>query len=301
MDILYNPFSIARKVKRPLILDGAMGSLLQLHNVPRDEYMWMSMANITHPQEVIKLHREYIDAGADIITTNTFRTNPEAVRGYLLNTGKHAVEIKAAVRKSVNLAKEAVNGASMLIAGSNAPAEDCYQKEVTLTTDELCRNHEVHIKELFRYGCDFILNETMSHYAEIEAVSSICAKEGIPFVVSIFFDDEFKLLSGESIDEGVDCILKYKPQAVGFNCIRPELFLNFLCKWRLNFNWGIYMNCGSGSYNDDIITPGITPSDYKNIIKEMLKYDPSFIGGCCGTTPAHIKNLREIFDERISN
>ena len=72
MDVLYNPFSIARRMKRPLILDGAMGSLLQQHGVPRDEHLWMSLANITHPDAVTELHKQYIKAGADIIKTNTF-------------------------------------------------------------------------------------------------------------------------------------------------------------------------------------------------------------------------------------
>jgi methionine synthase I (cobalamin-dependent) len=59
------------------------------------------------------------------------------------------------------------------------------------------------------------------------------------------------------------------------------------------------MNCGSGEYTDNIITPGISPDGYKEIVKLVLKYNPSFIGGCCGTTPDHIKKIKEIFDERI--
>jgi methionine synthase I (cobalamin-dependent) len=63
MDLLFNPFSIARKMKRPLILDGAMGSLLKQHGIPRDECLWMSLANITHPDRVMELHKQYIGQG----------------------------------------------------------------------------------------------------------------------------------------------------------------------------------------------------------------------------------------------
>jgi len=300
MDIIFNPFSIARRMKRPLILDGAMGSLMQQHGVPRDEYLWMSLANITYPETVIKLHKEYIDAGADIITTNTFRTNPESIRKYSSRENKYNIELQNFVKRSVDLASQATSGTPVLIAGSNPPAEDCYQKEAKLTKEGYYRNHESHIKELKVNHCNFILNETQSHYIEIETILSICQRERIPFVLSIFFDDKFRLLSGETVYAAIQNILKYEPLAIGFNCIRPETFLEFISTQQLNFNWGVYMNCGNGDYKDEIITPGISPDKYKEIVKRVLRYNPSFIGGCCGTTPDHIKKIKEIFDERIN-
>jgi homocysteine S-methyltransferase len=301
MDVSNNPFSIAKRMKRPLILDGAMGSLLLQHGVPRDKFLWMSLANITHPDTVIELHKQYINAGANIITTNTFRTNPTAIEKYSSRASHYNNELQNFVQISVDLARKATNGTPVLIAGSNPPAEDCYQAESTLTKKEYYRNHEVHIKKLFYNHCHFILNETQSHYDEIEIVSSICMSENIPFVVSIFFDDNFRMLSGEKVDTAIRNILKYEPLAIGFNCIRPEIFLEFIGIKQLDFNWGVYLNCGSGKITDDIITPGITPNDYKEIVKRVLKYNPSFIGGCCGTTPEHIKKIKEIFDERIDH
>jgi homocysteine S-methyltransferase len=300
MDVSYNPFSIARRIRRPLILDGAMGSLLQMRGIPKDKYFWMSLANITHPDTVIELHKEYIDAGADIITTNTFRTNPEASREYKERDNNLYVELQYFIEKSVELARKAAGGTSVMIAGSNAPAEDCYQKEARLTKEDYYWNHELHIKKLILSGCNFILNETQSHYEEIETVSNICAKENIPFIVSMYFDEEFKLLSGEPVDTAIQSILKYNPLAIGFNCIRPETFLSFIKNQEFNFNWGVYMNCGGGNITDNIIIPGISADDYKEVVEKVLKYNPSFIGGCCGTTPNHIKKIKEIFDERIS-
>ena len=301
MDVLFNPFSIARRIKRPLLLDGAMGSILQQHGVPRDKNLWMSLANITHPEKVTELHRLYIEAGADIITTNTFRTNPEARRKYFLQENKHTFGLHDFVEKSVDLARKAAQGTPVLIAGSNPPAEDCYQIESKLTKDDYYKNHEIHIKKLFFNKCHFILHETQSHYDEIEIVSSICMKEKIPFIVSLFFSEDFRLLSGEPVDSVIQNILSYDPLAIGFNCIRPEIFLEFISTRQLNFNWGVYMNCGGGGYNDDIIKPGISPVEYKGIVKQILKYNPSFIGGCCGTTPDHIKKIKEILDERTYN
>jgi S-methylmethionine-dependent homocysteine/selenocysteine methylase len=222
-----------------------------------------------------------------------------AVSKYTQREKGNNLNLNNFVEQSVELAREASRWTSILIAGSNPPAEDCYQIESNQSIEDYYRNHEAHIERLFQSHCHFILNETQSHYNEIEIVSSICNEENIPFVVSVFFDDSFRLLSGEPVDTAIQNILRFEPLAIGFNCIRPETFLSFISKRQLEFNWGVYMNCGSGDYKDDIITPGISPIEYKEIVKQVLRFNPSFIGGCCGTTPDHIKKIKEIFDERI--
>ncbi|HSD65009.1 MAG TPA: homocysteine S-methyltransferase family protein, partial [Ignavibacteriaceae bacterium] len=112
-----NPFSLSKRIKRPLILDGAMGSLLQQNDVPIDKKAWVTFANIEYPDKVLKIHRDYVKAGADIITTNTFRTNPAALTEYCSTK-----QIKI-LRAAVMLAEEAVQNEPVFIAGSNAPAE----------------------------------------------------------------------------------------------------------------------------------------------------------------------------------
>jgi len=76
----FNLFTFSRKINRPLLLDGAMGSLLQQKGVKSEGELWTSVANLKIPELVFTIHDSYIKAGADIITTNTFRTNPLAVR-----------------------------------------------------------------------------------------------------------------------------------------------------------------------------------------------------------------------------
>ena len=73
-------FLFAKRSNRPLLLDGAMGSLLQQRGIKSHPHLWMSLTNITQPDEVVKIHKAYVKAGADIITTNTFRTNPVSVK-----------------------------------------------------------------------------------------------------------------------------------------------------------------------------------------------------------------------------
>ncbi len=175
-----NLFSVAKRINRPLILDGAIGSLLQQKLKPKGS-LWMSYANIGNPDKVYSIHKKYIEAGADIITTNTFRTNPTALKEF------PKLKSEKLVKAGVGLSLKAKNKLPILIAGSNAPAEDCYQEKRTITNKELSYNHKKHIDCLISSGCDFILNETQSHLDEIKIIAKYCFKQKVPYVVSFFF------------------------------------------------------------------------------------------------------------------
>jgi homocysteine S-methyltransferase len=291
-----NPFALSRRINRPLILDGAMGSMLQQSGIKSRGSMWMSLANIKQPEIVCQIHKNYIKAGADIITTNTFRTNPAAVENY-----DKRLNCEKLVKDSVKLALEASNNLPVFIAGSNAPAEDCYQVERKLSLKELELNHYKHIDYLMESGCHFILNETQSHFDEIKIICKYCLKNNIPYLISLFVDENLKILSGEELDDVVKFILEYKPLAVGINCILQETFMKFHNKAKLNFFWGAYLNCGSGDFTDDNIKCGISPSSYKETIKNILPKSPSFIGACCGSTPKHIMEIKKLLDGTIKN
>ncbi len=291
-----NPFSLAARIKRPLILDGAMGSMLQQSGLKSSGSLWMSKINLDNPEIVYAIHSMYIEAGADIITTNTFRTNPAAV-----SESGIKITFDKLVRKSVKIACDAAKDLPVFIAGSNAPAEDCYQRERKLSLKKIEENHAEHITELIASGCNFILNETQSHFKEIKIIANFCAKNNIPYVMSIFTDEKLKLLSGQKLSEVIKFILDYSPLAVSVNCIRPGTFLKYYSKGKFNFNWGTYLNCGSGNFTDDNIQCGIDSSEYTGIIEKILTKNPSFVGSCCGSTPKHTKALKKLLDEKIRN
>jgi methionine synthase I (cobalamin-dependent) len=286
-----NPFSLARRINRPLILDGAIGSLLQQDGVPADKKSWVTLANLNYPDKVLKIHRDYITAGADIITTNTFRTNPTSLENYSSN------EQLNLLRFAVSLAKKAVNNLPVLIAGSNGPAEDCYQKERKISFNKLQSNHYKHIDLLIDNGCDFILNETQSHFDEIRIICEYCAKHEFPYIMSIYVDENLRLLSGEDFNGVTEFIREHSPLAIGINCISSTVFRKI--ETNFSHNWGFYLNCGSGSTEDEIIECGIDPDEYLNYVKPVLKYFPSFIGACCGSDPSHIKMIKDFLDGKI--
>ncbi len=285
-----NIFSLSKRIGRPLILDGAMGSLLQQKGVKSHKDLWMSIANITHPELVIELHKEYINAGADIITTNTFNTNPTDTIGIKKSGSKQLV------KRAVKLAKKAVGDLPVLIAGSNAPAEDCYQTERTISKRELEQNHKKHIDLLMENGVNFILNETHSHLDEIKIITKYCDKNDIPYIMSLFFTDKLRLLSGEKLSEILKFLNDSKALAIGFNCILPSTMEKAKAEIDFPANWGLYLNCGDGSFTDTDIQCGIPPEDYSNIINEYRKLSPSYVGSCCGSAPEHIKEIKKVID-----
>jgi methionine synthase I (cobalamin-dependent) len=291
-----NPFSLSKRINRPLILDGAMGSLLHQMGAMPFNIMWMSLLNITNPELVLKVHKKYIEAGADIITTNTFRTNPIAVEKY----GKK-LNCKELVKKSIDIAKNAVKELPIFIAGSNPPAEDSYLVIRKISNKKLEANHAKHIDLLIENGCHFVLNETQSHFDEIKIICKYCSKKDISYVISIFFDENLKLLSGEKIDAVFKYIIDYAPLTIGINCVKPATFLKYFKSGLFDYNWGYYLNCGSGNFKDKFIKTGYSPFRYLQVVKKSIGKSPSFVGACCGSTPEHIKKLKEYFDGKLKN
>ena len=285
-----------RVLSRPLILDGAMGSLLAQNGMQSDKNLWSSLANITNPINVFDLHREYILAGAEIITTNTFRTNPNAVKNASINVSQ-----KEFVKAGVNIAIEAIADKQIIIAGSNAPAEDCYQKERTISISELEYNHKKHIELLWSFGCDVIWNETQSHIDEIEIICEFCSYNKLPFILSLYFLESLNLLDGNSLESAIQNIQAYNPVAIGFNCVKPGTFENFMEVNKLPRTWGAYFNCGAGNVTDENISCGIDSKSYVHAIEPLLEVNPFFIGSCCGSMPSHTRALKEKINEVYRN
>lgn len=281
---------------KPFILDGAMGSLLQQKGYKPDKNLWMSYLNFKSPDVIKNIHIEYIKAGCDIITTNTFRTNPIAIKSTI-----GQLDIEAAVKKSVDISRIIADEYNVLVAGSNAPAEDCYQKERRLSSNELKTNHKKHIDLLYENGIDFVLNETQSHMDEIKIICEHCFNNNIPYVISLLITDELKILSGEKLSEVVEFILNYKPLVISFNCFNENIFNKLLQSININYDWGFYLNCGSGDYNDSKIVCGLDEMHYAEVVEGTLNLKPKLVGACCGSNPKHIERIKKLFDETYNN
>ncbi|PID63340.1 MAG: hypothetical protein CR986_00125 [Ignavibacteriae bacterium] len=283
------------QTNKPLLLDGAIGSLLEQKNYKSKKYLWTSYLNFKQPKVVQEIYKSYAKAGADILTTNTFRTNPVS-----LNKSNTTLNCEQAVKLSANLTKEITRKYKLLLAGSNPPAEDCYQKGRTISKNELLDNHHKHISLLYENGCDFILSETQSHLDEIEIILNFCKEKNIPHAISLYLLKGLNLLSGESITEVLDFIKSYSPLFISFNCISKNIFYDIINKVKLDFNWGFYLNCGSENFNNNFVCE-LSPKEYSEIVNYSLTLKPKIIGACCGSNPLHIKSIRKMLDENFTS
>jgi len=289
-----NPFEEALISNKPLLLDGAIGSYLQQKGLETDDILWTAKINFSNPEAVVKLHSEYIKSGADIITINTFRTNLASLEA------KSVTDFPGYVKQAVKLAKEAAQSSHVLIAGSNAPAEDCYQVERTLSKQKLELNHKKHIDLLIDNDVYFILNETQSHFDEIQIICEHCETNNIPYVISLYTADSLNILSGESLKTVFSYLKDFNPLSIGVNCISPNIFLKIIGSIHMPESWGFYLNCCSGNSTDRTIECGIQPDEHLELVKKSIPYSPSFLGSCCGSGPLHTKKIREYLDDKIS-
>jgi homocysteine S-methyltransferase len=276
-------------------LDGAMGSALQ-DKVKDYNLLWSSWLNIENPEAVLALHKEYIKSGAEIITTNTFRTNPHFYHKYDLK-----YSLREFVTAGVNIAIIARDDKKILIAGSNPPAEDCYQTKRTISAKEIASNHRDHIDLLFETGADFILNETQSHFDEIKIICKHCSENKIPFVVSILVNNDLKILSSEDINDVIRYILPFNPLAVSFNCFTPAVYEKLFSIIQHDFNTGFYFNCASGNFSDAEFKCHISPDGYIDTVSKFITDKSVFIGTCCGSNPMHTEKITAYLNENNRN
>lgn len=284
-----------KKKAKPLVLDGAMGSLLEQRGLITNDRLWSTKALMTNELEVFKIHKEYLEAGADIVTTNTFRTNPAAfvdINNY---------EYKKYVKKAVSICKSAAEEFNeIVIAGSNPPAEDCYQTSRTISKNDLLENHKRHIDELYTNGVDVIFNETFSHRDEIVIVSKYCSQNKIPFVISLYLTETNKLLSGESFESILKEVKSYNPIAISINCISLKSFKKINKKYLHDYLNGFYLNC-LGDDKGNNIKCSIDLEDYKEILLENLNNNLLFVGSCCGSDSRFTKMIKDTIDELYKN
>lgn len=280
--------------KEVVVLDGAMGTELQRRGYQTTLPLWSAQANLEDPELVKQIHADYIQAGAEVITTNTFRT---IKRSYAkVGNPEQAVEsTKAAIR----IAKEAADESrtKVYVGGSVAPLEDCYEVESVPTLEELEKEHAFQIELIANEGVDFLFGETFNCIKEAEVVAKHAQKTGLPFILGLVTRGD-ALLSGETIEEVVKVIEKYQPEAILINCSAPENVTQGLQALRKVYagNIGGYAN-GIGEPHDDLgwkFSDGTHVEDYLKHVQDWREVGTKIIGGCCGTTPEYVEAITKL-------
>ena len=302
--------------RRILVLDGAMGTQVQalelteedvrgerLRDNPRDLRGDVDVLNLTRPADVERIHLRYLEAGADVVTTNTFTSTPVSQAEY----GLEGI-VRELNRAGAEIARRAVDAhGAGFVAGSLGPTnvtlslsprvDDPSYRAVTF--DQLCDGYAEAVRGLLDGGVDLLIVETvfdtLNGKAAIAAAKDVLAETGldVPLVVSVtIVDASGRTLSGQTIDAFWIAVEHAEPFAVSVNCslgateIRPHLaalsraaHVPVIC----------YPNAGLpnafGGYDEQ-------PSTTSKLLREFAEAGlVNGVGGCCGTTPEHVHEI----------
>lgn len=292
--------------KRILIIDGAMGTMLQReHLTPEDfggeQYEGCNEHLVfTRPDVVSKIHRAYLEAGADIISTDTFGGTPLVLSEYGLEDKAYEINKRAAELAKEEAEKFSTSDWPRFVAGSMGPTTKTLSVTGGVTFDELVESFYIQAKGLIDGGADVLLIETCQDMLNVKAATlgvkrafQETGKE-LPIMVSATIEPMGTTLAGQSIEAFYISIEHIKPLSIGLNCATgPEFMTDHIRSLsELSESYiSCYPNAGlpdeEGHYHE-------TPESLSTKLKGFAEKGwLNIVGGCCGTTPDHIKAIRE--------
>ena len=279
--------------KEWLFFDGGMGTILQERGLAAGELpeIW----NITHPDEILSIHRAYLDAGSNIINTNTFGANalkyPENLREIVETAVAHAKEARRqSGREDAYIALDIGPTGRLLQPMGDLPFEQAVE-----LFGEVVRIGAA-------AGADLVLIETMSDSYELKA-AVLAAKENcsLPVLATVIFDENGKLLTGGTVDSVVALLEGLRVDALGVNCgLGPKQMLPIVQQLVKVSSLPVIVNPNAGlprSENGRTVYD-ISADEFASLMAEIADLGVQALGGCCGTTPEHIHKMIEICKSR---
>lgn len=271
------------------IFDGAMGTMLQNAGLKPGDCP--ELLNIDKPEIIQKVHRAYIEAGSDIIETNTFGASRIKLDEYGL--GDRVIEINTAAVKN---AKIAANGKAK-IAGSMGPTGKFIKPLGELTFDEDYANYFEQAKALAEAGADYILIETCIEIQEMRA-ALLAAKDAcnLPVICQMSFSEDGRTVTGTDPQSTAIILSAMGADIIGANCsLGPEQLIPIVKELAENCTCPISIQPNAGMphlVNGETVFP-MTPEDMAIWAPKLVEAGATYVGGCCGTTPAHIAAVKK--------
>lgn len=279
--------------RKPLFFDGAMGTILQEKGLMPGEApeLW----NLLRPEDILAVHTAYLEAGADIITTNTFGANSIKCR-------ENGIEPEAVITAGVRLARQAVETAGHgIVALDIGPTGKLLSPMGDLAFEEAVKVFAQMARAGADAGADCVLIETMNDLYEVKA-ALLGVKETtlLPVFVTTTFDEEGKLLTGGDIKAMAALLEGLGADAIGMNCgLGPKQMLGLIKELRGATSLPIVVNPNAGlpkereghTYYD------VGPEEFSAYMKEIILAGAWVVGGCCGTTPEHMRRTVQLCKE----
>lgn len=279
-----------------LLFDGAMGTMLQnnglkLGDIPEE-------INFNNPDTLTKIHKEYIKAGCNVITLNTFGANIKK-----LENSKYSVE--DIITKSYKIAKDAILDEKVYIAQDIGPIGELLEPMGTLSFDEAYEIFKEQVLVGKKLGVDIFIVETMTDLYEAKA-AILAIKENcdIPVFCTMSFEMNGRTFTGCTPSSMAITLEGLGVDALGINCsLGPDEILPIvkeIVKWT-NTDIMVQPNAGLPKISMGKEYYDISVDDFRKGIESFLEEGVSIVGGCCGTTPEYIKALRELINKREKN
>jgi S-methylmethionine-dependent homocysteine/selenocysteine methylase len=296
----------------PVLLDGGIGT-----EIVRRGARWRQHGMRTDAETVRAVHEDYVEAGADVITTNTFQLTRRTYLNlfhdleHMRRIGAPGLENQAAalIEKAVALAGEAIRNAAagrpVAVAGSISPLNHCFRPDLSPPFEEALKEHSQSAALLAKSGVDLILLETMNTVAEATAALQAARKTGLPVWVSFVLAPRgTSILGGEPILEALRVAESNGAEAILLNCAPPEDITAGLKELagHSKLPLGAYAHIGRydpPSWKFDFhpqfsSLDAWPPERYASFAKGWRDLEAVIIGGCCGTTPSHIRAVRDL-------
>jgi 5-methyltetrahydrofolate--homocysteine methyltransferase len=280
---------------RPLLADGATGTNYFAAGLASGEppEFW----TVQRPEEVVGLHQQFVDAGADIILTNTFGCNP------------HRLKLHKAEARTFELAKGAAELARgvadaaprpVVVAGSVGPTGELFEPLGALTHDAAVASFSDEIRGLKAGGADVVWIETMSSAEEVHAAATAAIANDMPYVATCSFDTAGRTMMGilPSQLTGILATEPVPPLAQGANCGvgAPDILVTVLEMQGATVPIISKGNCGVPQFHGTEIVYSGTPELMSRYAAMAVDAGARIIGGCCGTTPSHLAAMRAALD-----
>lgn len=282
------------------LLDGGMGQELIRRSSQPPSPLWSAKVMMDEPEFVEAVHREYIEAGAQVLTLNTYSATPERLARDASEDMFEPLQAKA-----IEIALAAKGNSDTQIAGCLPPLFGSYHPEMAPDYDTCLATYRK-VVACQREAVDLFLCETMSSIKEAETATLAGKESGKPVWCALSLDDDdgMKLRSGESVEAGIEASKKAGADAILFNCSLPEAInqaMPTLAQCGVPF--GAYAN-GFTKANDlkiggtvDVLKArtDLGPNEYADFCQQWVNQGATIIGGCCEVGPAHIAELKRRF------
>jgi homocysteine S-methyltransferase len=291
-----HPF-LERLSRGPILCDGAMGTQLYERGVPLDTCF--DEVNLSNPSLVVEIHRDYILAGAEIIETNSFGANR-----FKLEAHGFAHLVRQINRQAARNAREAreITGQPVLIAGSIGPTGRTLAP-IGTTPPEVVRDaYREQISALLEGGVDLLIIETIFQLEEMrQAVLAAWDVCDLPIVAQMTFASDGRTIHGHTPEEVINTLMELGVTVAGVNCsVGPRPTLDVLRTMLSVSGSRVPLsgqpNAGWPRQIGNRVIFTASPDYFADYAREAINLGISIIGGCCGTTPAHIQAMRKALD-----